>query len=124
MIFTMSVLRKRKTGAVRRALIRPTHRYGAVADYRQLHDQTTLRSLPEIRQHPMVILSAIGIRSCEKGLRTTPKEAVMLERTFEFLFALALVAPPATVIISVLLLAWPRHRVHAVDHTVRTTSHA
>ena len=48
----------------------------------------------------------------------------MLERTFEFLFALALVAPPATVIISVMLLAWPRHRVHAVDHTVRTTSHA
>jgi len=48
----------------------------------------------------------------------------MLERAFEFLFALALVAPPATVIVGVLLLAWPRHRVHGVDHPVRTTSHA
>ena len=46
----------------------------------------------------------------------------MLERAFAFLFALALVAPPATVIISVLLLAWPRHR--GTEHTVRTTSHA
>ena len=48
----------------------------------------------------------------------------MLERAFDFLFALALVVPPTTVIVSVLLLAWPRHRVHRADHTVRTTSHA
>ena len=48
----------------------------------------------------------------------------MLEPAFDFLFALALVAPPATLIVSGLLLAWPRHRVRGADHTVPTTSHA
>jgi hypothetical protein len=51
-------------------------------------------------------------------------EAVMLERAFDFLFALAFIAPPVTVIVGVLLLVWPRHRVHGADHSVRTTSHA
>ena len=46
----------------------------------------------------------------------------MLERAFDFLFALALVAPPATVLVSALLLAWPRHR--GAEHTVGITSHA
>ena len=48
----------------------------------------------------------------------------MIQRAFEFLFALTLVAPPATVIVGVLLLAWPRHRVQGVGHSLRTTSHA
>jgi len=48
----------------------------------------------------------------------------MFERAFDFLFALALLAPPATVIVGVLLLAWPRHRVSGAGHTVGTTSHA
>ena len=48
----------------------------------------------------------------------------MLARAFEFLFALALVAPPATVVVSLVLLAWPRHWVRGADHTVRTTSRA
>ena len=48
----------------------------------------------------------------------------MIERAFEVLFVLALVAPPATVIVGVLLLAWPRQQAHVVDHTLRTTSHA
>jgi hypothetical protein len=48
----------------------------------------------------------------------------MVERAFDFLFALALVAPAAAVILGVLLLAWPHRRVHGVDHTLRTTSHA
>jgi hypothetical protein len=51
-------------------------------------------------------------------------EAVMVERAFEFLFALALAAPPAAVILGVFLLAWPRRRVQGVEHTLRTTSHA
>jgi hypothetical protein len=48
----------------------------------------------------------------------------MVERAFEFLFTLALVAPAAAVILGVLLLAWPRRRVHGERHTLRTTSHA
>lgn len=60
----------------------------------------------------------------DRPLQTFFMEAVMVERAFEFLFALALVAPPATVIVGVLLLAWPRQQVHGVDQTFRTTSHA
>lgn len=48
----------------------------------------------------------------------------MVERAFEFLFMLALVAPPATLIVGGLLLAWPRQHVQGVDHTRRTTSPA
>ena len=48
----------------------------------------------------------------------------MVERAFEFLFALALVARPAAVILGVFVLAWPRRRAHGVEHTIRTTSHA
>jgi hypothetical protein len=48
----------------------------------------------------------------------------MVERAFEFLFALALVAPPAAVILGVFLVAWPRRRVHGVNHALRTPSHA
>ena len=47
----------------------------------------------------------------------------MVERAFEFLFALALVAPPAAVIIGVFVLAWPRRSVHVIAHPIRTTSH-
>lgn len=47
----------------------------------------------------------------------------MVERAFEFLFVLALVAPPAAVILGVLLLAWPR-RVQRADHTSRAASPA
>lgn len=48
----------------------------------------------------------------------------MVEGAFKFLFALALVAPPAAVILGVLLLAWPRRRVYGLEHTLQTTSHA
>ena len=84
----------------------------------------TLRPLPEIRQHPSVPPITIRIRSCEKPPKDPFKEAVMFERAFDFLFVLALVVPPATVIVSVLLLAWPGHRVLGADHTLRTTSPA
>ena len=48
----------------------------------------------------------------------------MIERAFEFLFVLALVAPTAAVLLGGFVLAWPRRRVHGVGHTLRTTSHA
>jgi len=48
----------------------------------------------------------------------------MIERAFEVLFVLALVAPPATVVVGALLLAWPRQLVHGVDQMLRTTSRA
>ena len=51
-------------------------------------------------------------------------EAVMIERAFEFLFVLALVAPAAAVLLGVFVLAWPRRRVHGVEHTLRATSQA
>jgi hypothetical protein len=47
----------------------------------------------------------------------------MVERAFEFLFVLALVAPPSAVILGVLLVAWPQ-RLHRGTHTSQAASHA
>jgi hypothetical protein len=53
----------------------------------------------------------------------TSLEAVMIERASELLFVLSLVAPPVSVALGVLLVAWP-HRLHGVTHTSRSASRA
>lgn len=47
----------------------------------------------------------------------------MVERAFELLFVLSLVAPAVSLALGVLLVAWP-HRVHRVTHTSRAAAHA
>jgi hypothetical protein len=47
----------------------------------------------------------------------------MVQQAFDFLFTLALVAPPAVVIICVALLAVPSRR-HRTAHTARAAAHA
>ena len=47
----------------------------------------------------------------------------MIERAFELLFVLSLVAPAVSVVLGVLIVAWP-HQLHGVTHTSRTASHA
>jgi hypothetical protein len=48
----------------------------------------------------------------------------MVERAFEWLFVLSLVAPAVAVILSVLLVIWPPHRLHHAHHTSSATSPA
>jgi hypothetical protein len=65
------------------------------------------------------------ITYCVERLRmsTRSQEAVMVQQAFDFLFTLALVAPPAAVIICAALLAVPSRR-HRTAHTARAAAHA
>jgi hypothetical protein len=65
------------------------------------------------------------ITYCVAVLRISTRfqEAVMVQQAFDFLFTLALLAPPAAVIICAALLTVPSRR-HRTAHTARAAAHA
>ena len=53
---------------------------------------------------------------------TTLPEAAMVQRAFDFFFVLALIAPPAALIISALLLAVRPHRLCPIHRTANAAA--